>query len=183
MPPTHRRDTPPALPRASPILDALPLYLPRAYYGLLGLVERELADAGLDQHLAPGMGHILFHLYEADDCIIREIGERLLIANGTLTGLLRRMQEAGLVECRRCAQDGRAVRVRVTRLGRSLETRLRAFHHRIVTTVERDLSATEVQTTKLVLAKIIQTLRTAAAAPPTARATAKRRLRKSTAPK
>jgi DNA-binding MarR family transcriptional regulator len=55
------------------------------------------------------------------------------------------------------------VRVRVTPLGRSLEARLHAFHERIVETAQRDLSDGEVQMAKVVLAKIIQTLRSAGA--------------------
>ena len=49
-------------------------YLGRAYYAYVGLLERVLANHDLDGHLRPGMGHVLFALFEQDDCIIRDLG-------------------------------------------------------------------------------------------------------------
>src|SRR5882724_151715 len=127
MAPSAMRSLPPSMaarpaPRAS-LLDDLPLYLPRVFYAFLGVVERKLAETGLSRHLQPGMGHVLLRLYEGDNCIIKDISRSTHIANGTLTGLLKRMEKSGLVQCRRCAEDGRAVRVVLTPLGRSLEPR------------------------------------------------------------
>ena len=39
--------------------------LGRAYYAYVGLAERVLVEAGLDHVIRPGMGHVLFALYEA----------------------------------------------------------------------------------------------------------------------
>src|SRR5882757_7455347 len=100
-------------------LDELPLYLPRVFYAFLGVVERKLEETQLSQHLQPGMGHVLLRLYEGDNCIIKDISHSTHMANGTLTGLLKRMEKGGLVSCRRCPEDGRAVRVVLTPLGRS----------------------------------------------------------------
>jgi DNA-binding MarR family transcriptional regulator len=140
-------------------LDDLPLYLPRVYYAFLGLVEHQLVRFGLDTHLAPGMGHILLFLYERDECIIKEISDSIRISQTSLTGLIRRMQKAGLIHCRRCEQDGRAVRVSVTDLGLSLKPRLLSFHHSVTTQVQRGLSAAEVAEAKRVLAIILENLR------------------------
>ena len=57
-------------------LDHLIWYLGRAYYTYVGLLERVLAELGLDRHLRPGMGHILFTLFERDDLSIKEIAAR-----------------------------------------------------------------------------------------------------------
>jgi DNA-binding MarR family transcriptional regulator len=140
-------------------LDDLPLYLPRLFYAFLGLIERRLADTGLDAHLRPGMGHVLLALYEKDDCIIKEIGSRVQITNGTLTGLLQRMEHAHLVECRKCAQDGRAVRVRLTPLGRTLEPRLREFHRSVTATVQQDLAPREVDVAHEIFERILTSMR------------------------
>src|SRR6185436_6610981 len=114
--------------RPGSALDDLPLYLPRVFYGFLGLVERELQESGLDEHLAPGMGHVLLFLYERDNCIIKDISDSIRLSQASLTGLLKRMQKAGLVTCRRCQADGRAVRIGLTPKGRSLRPRVLAFH-------------------------------------------------------
>lgn len=142
-------------------LDDLPLYLPRLFYTFLGVVELKLAQSGLDQHLQPGMAHVLLRLYESDNCIIKDIGRSLRVANGTLTSLLNRMRKAGLIECRRCRQDGRATRVKLTALGRSLEPRVRRFHEEITAITEQGFSTTEITAGKTFLARMLDSLRTA----------------------
>lgn len=142
-------------------LDDLPLYFPRLFYSFLGVVERKLVEHELHGHLQPGMGHVLLHLYGRDDCIIKDIGQSVRVAHGTLTGLLRRMERGGLIETRRCHHDGRAVRVALTPLGRSLEDRVRAFHDDIIGIVEHDLSEEDVRTAKQLLGKMLNSLRAA----------------------
>jgi DNA-binding MarR family transcriptional regulator len=118
--------------RMPAVFDDLPFHLPRVFYAFLGLVERRLLATGLDKHLRPGMPTILFALYEEDDCILKQLKQRVMLAHNTLSTLLRRMEEAGLVKCRPCEEDGRATRVRLTKLGRSLEktgARLSSRHY------------------------------------------------------
>jgi DNA-binding MarR family transcriptional regulator len=150
---------PAVLRRHHSTLEDLPLYLPRMYYALLGLLERRLAESGLDAHLRPGMGHVLLALYEEDDCIIRDIGRRVQITNGTLTGLLQRMEEARLVECRKCPADRRAVRVRLTPLGRSLEPRIRRFHDGITRTMQEGLSRRDIEQAHQLFEQLLASLR------------------------
>lgn len=152
-------DTAASPTRRASSLDDLPLYLPRLFYAFLGLVERRLAATGLDKHLRPGMGHVLLALYEQDDCIIKDVARRMQIANGTLTGLLQGMQKARLVECRRCPQDGRAVRVRLTSLGRSLKPKLRDFHRGVTATLQESLSAREVVAAHDLFERILGSMR------------------------
>jgi DNA-binding MarR family transcriptional regulator len=106
-------------------LDRLIWHIGRAFYAYIGRLELVLAETGLDEHLRPGMGPILFALFQEDDCSIKEIGARVQLSSSTLTGLLVRMERAKLIERRRDPEDGRVVRVRLTSLGRSLEPRCR----------------------------------------------------------
>jgi len=147
--------------RSDTLLDDLPLYLPRLFYAFLGVVERKLEETKLSQHLQPGMGHVQLRLYEGDDCIIKDIARDTRIANGTLTGLLKRMEKGGLVSCRRCVDDGRAVRVLLTPLGRSLEPRIRDFHRQIIGIVEQGMTRGEVHAAKDLLDRMLQSLRVA----------------------
>lgn len=155
---SRRSNTKPMQASASP-LDDLPLYLPRLYYAFLGVVELHLKEMGLDRHLQPGMGHVLFRLYEGDNCIIKDISQSLRIANGTLTGLLKRMEKAGLIQCRRCTEDGRATRVLLTPLGRSLRPKLEKFHRKIVSIIEQGLTPEEVRQSKELMARMLGSLR------------------------
>jgi len=147
--------------RRATALDDLPLYLPRVFYAFLGVVERKLKETQLSRHLQPGMGHVLLRLYEGDNCIIKDISHSTHIANGTLTGLLKRMEKGGLVSCRRCPEDGRAVRVVLTALGRSLEPRIRDFHREIIAIVGQGMTPQEVDSAKGLLNRMLHSLRAA----------------------
>jgi DNA-binding MarR family transcriptional regulator len=60
-------------------------------------------------------------LWEQDDLSVKELGEKLSLDSGTLTPLLKRLEQAGFVTRARDASDERVVRVRLTSVGRKLE--------------------------------------------------------------
>ncbi|MBX3208386.1 MAG: MarR family transcriptional regulator [Labilithrix sp.] len=66
---------------------------------------------------------VMLVLWERDDLSVSELGERLALDSGTLTPLLKRLEEAGFVDRRRDPDDERVVRVRLTRAGVKLEER------------------------------------------------------------
>lgn len=151
--------TKPGSSEAPAVFDDLPFHLPRVFYAFLGLVERRLSSTGLDKHLRPGMPTVLFALYEEDDCILKELKQRVMLAHNTLSALLRRMEEAGLVKCRPCEEDGRATRVRLTKLGRSLEKPVRDFHRRITSILEEPFTKAEASTLRRLLGRLWETIR------------------------
>ena len=59
-------------------------------------------------------------LWERDGVSVRELGERLYLDSGTLTPLLKKMEEAGYLTRERSKADGRVVLVRLTEQGRAL---------------------------------------------------------------
>jgi DNA-binding MarR family transcriptional regulator len=77
-------------------------------------------------HLTYPQYLVLMVLWEHDGATVNEIGARLYLDSGTLTPLLRRLDEAGLI--RRVAKqaDQRAVENWLTRAGRALERRAQA---------------------------------------------------------
>jgi len=81
-----------------------------------------LADLGLTypQYL------VMLVLWERDGLGVGELGERLCLDSGTLSPLLRRMADAGLVERVRDTADERRVTIRLTRAGRDLQERAEA---------------------------------------------------------
>lgn len=148
-------------PRKEPALEELFFHVSRAYFNYKILLERLLAEHELDRHLRPGMGHILFTLFESDGVIIKEIARRTRLSFPTITVLLQRMERAGVVERRRDPEDGRSVRVRLTPLGRSLEPRCRSVVRRLKEVVEADLSEGEVRVVKRALSVMIESMRAA----------------------
>lgn len=63
---------------------------------------------------------------------VKALGERLLLDSGTLTPLLKRLQEAGLVERRRSPADEREMHLAVTDRGRELRRRAPSLKQRLL---------------------------------------------------
>ena len=62
-------------------------------------------------------------LWEKDGITVGEICEKLMLDNGTLSPLLKKMEQAGYIKRQRSAQDDRVVLVSLTDEGRALQER------------------------------------------------------------
>ena len=60
-------------------------------------------------------------LWEKDGISVSEIGEKLMLDNGTLSPLLKKMESAGYVERQRSREDDRVVVITLTDKGRALQ--------------------------------------------------------------
>ena len=63
---------------------------------------------------------VMLVLWERDDISVTDLGERLALDSGTLTPLLKRLEQAGRVARRRDGTDERIVRIALTARGRAL---------------------------------------------------------------
>jgi DNA-binding MarR family transcriptional regulator len=63
---------------------------------------------------------VMLVLWESSPRSVGELGAKLHLDSGTLTPLLKRLEQAGLVERRRDSGDERRVLVRLTQSGRAL---------------------------------------------------------------
>jgi DNA-binding MarR family transcriptional regulator len=68
---------------------------------------------------------VLLVLWERDGLPVRHIGDRLALDSGTLTPLLKRLEQQGLVVRKRGEDDERVVRIHLTPAGRGLRARAR----------------------------------------------------------
>ena len=64
---------------------------------------------------------VLLVLWEKDGVPVGEICERLMLDNGTISPLLKKMENAGYIEKSRSAEDDRVVVITLTRSGRDLQ--------------------------------------------------------------
>ncbi|MHC5251694.1 MarR family winged helix-turn-helix transcriptional regulator [Listeria kieliensis] len=62
---------------------------------------------------------ILVTLYDLETLPLKELGEKLDLSSNTLTPLLKRMEQHGLVERLRSTEDERVVRITITDLGKA----------------------------------------------------------------
>ena len=92
-----------------------PLYA--AARNVTGLYTPWLRPLGLTytQYIA------LLVLWEEDGISVSALGERLMLDNGTLSPLLKKLEAAGLVERRRSSEDERVVVLTLTDEGRALQ--------------------------------------------------------------
>ena len=83
---------------------------------------RSLSDSFMDQiGLHRAQATLLCRLFDHDGMTQSEIAEQLSVQGATITNMLRRMEETGLVTRRRDRDDNRLVRVYLTDAGRKQE--------------------------------------------------------------
>jgi MarR family transcriptional regulator, organic hydroperoxide resistance regulator len=69
---------------------------------------------------------VMLVLWERDGVAVKEIGERLYLDSGTLTPLLKRLEQAGLIKRTRSSKDERQVLINLTSQGQALREKARA---------------------------------------------------------
>ncbi len=70
-------------------------------------------------------------LWEEDGIPVGEIGERLMLDNGTLSPLLKKMQQAGYIDKKRSDKDDRVVMITLTEKGRALQESARDIPRKV----------------------------------------------------
>lgn len=86
---------------------------------------------------------VMLVLWEKDEQIVSEIGERLYLDSATLTPLLKRLEAQGLLSRRRAVSDERQVIISLTKAGRDLKARAKNVPLCIAGAIESSPSAIE----------------------------------------
>lgn len=139
-------------------LDQLGFLLGRAYYSYIGLLQRSLDQAGLSEHVKPGMGSLLFALFREDCRTMTAVAEELQVAKSTMTGMVARMRGAGLVVVETDATDARAVQLKLTPLAHALQPRCQQLAARMESRLTQHLSQHEQQQFYHLLAVVTRTI-------------------------
>ena len=74
---------------------------------------------------------VLLVLWEKDGLSVTEIGEKLMLDNGTLSPLLKKLEQAGFVKRQRSSEDERVVVITLTEAGRALQEKAKDVPLRI----------------------------------------------------
>ena len=93
-------------------------------------------------------------LWEKDALTVGEIGERLMLDNGTLSPLLKKMEQAGYVERRRSQEDERVVVITLTEAGRALQEKAKDIPAQVAGCI--DLSPEKAQTLYTLLYELLE---------------------------
>ncbi len=96
-------------------------------------------------------------LWEHGATSVKHLGERLMLDSGTLTPLLKRLEQQGFVTRTRSTEDERVVIVELTAQGRRLRDRARAVPEKIA--CKSGLSPAELVRLRTQLKDLVATLR------------------------
>ncbi len=84
------------------------------------LFDRMLAEADIDAFNG-AQGRILYVLWQGDGLTISQLSAQTSLANTTLTSMLDRMEQSGLIQREPSPTDRRALLIRLTDKARSLQ--------------------------------------------------------------
>ncbi len=79
---------------------------------------------------------VLLVLWEKDEITVGEICERLMLDNGTLSPLLKKMQDEGYIEKRRSKDDERIVLIYLTEKGRTLQKKAKDVPSKVASCID-----------------------------------------------
>ena len=100
---------------------------------------------------------VMLLLWEREKLSVKEIGCELWLDSGTLTPLLKRMEETGLISRLRCPQDERIVHVQLTKEGKQLQKKAVGIPDNIFT--ELSISNAQLKSLKKELSGILNKLK------------------------
>lgn len=82
---------------------------------------------------------VMLVLWQRDDVIVSEIGEKLFLDSATLTPLLKRLETAGLLVRNRAKSDERQVIITLTDAGKALKEKAKDIPEAIMCATECDI--------------------------------------------
>ena len=96
-------------------------------------------------------------LWEKDGVSVTEIGEKLMLDNGTLSPLLKKLEQAGYVARRRCRDDDRIVEITLTEAGKALQEKAKDIPGKVAGCI--DLSPEKAQMLSALLYELLDNAR------------------------
>ncbi len=84
---------------------------------------------------------VLLVLWEEDGVSVKSLGERLMLDSATLTPLLKRLEQRGVIARRRDEDDERVVRIDLTESGRAMRSKARRIPAALACRAGFDVSA------------------------------------------
>lgn len=119
--------------------------------------EKLLADANVSEFNG-AQGRILYVLWQADSVPIIELSKKTGLAKTTLTGMLDRMEDAGLIRRNYDKADRRQVRITLTEKASELNDKYNKVSQKMNEIFYKDFSDFEIEQFENYLYRIINNL-------------------------
>ncbi len=100
---------------------------------------------------------VMMVLWDKDELMVKEIGSRLDLDSGTLTPVLKKLEDKGYVVRRQSEEDARDVMIRLTEEGRKLQTRVEQSREKLFE--ERIMDAGKSERIRFLLTELITDLK------------------------
>ncbi len=121
------------------------------------IFQRLLQDSGVEEFNGP-QGRILYVLWQKDEVPIVELSQKTGLAKNTLTVMLGRMEEAGLIKKKAAESDKRQSLIVLTKKARNLQDKYDEVSEKMNSIFYRDFSQKEVQMMDRYLDRILDNL-------------------------
>ena len=121
------------------------------------IFQRLLQESGVEEFNGP-QGHILYVLWQKDEVPIVELSQKTGLAKNTLTAMLGRMEEAGLIERKAAASDKRQSLIVLTKKARNLQEKYDEVSKKMNEIFYKDFSQKEVNIIDQFLDRILLNL-------------------------
>ena len=128
------------------------------------IFQRLLQESGIEEFNGP-QGHILYVLWQKDEVPIVELSQKTGLAKNTLTAMLGRMEEAGLIERKAAASDKRQSLIVLTKKARNLQGKYDEVSQKMNEIFYKDFSQKEVVIIDQFLDRILLNLEQSERAP------------------
>ncbi len=122
--------------------------------------EKLLSASGADRFNGP-QGKILDALWQQDGLSANEISQRTGLANSTLTSMLDRMENAGLVVRKRSAEDRRVIRIFLDQEARVCRDQYTAVSEKMTDIYFRGFTEEEITAFEQSLLRVLENVREA----------------------
>lgn len=96
---------------------------------------------------------VLMVLWNEEEQTVGQLGEKLLLDSGTLTPLLKRMEQKGMVNRSRSPEDERVVKLSLTEKGKAMKEKAKEIPCRLMESMK--ISEEELLELKTIITKIL----------------------------
>lgn len=121
------------------------------------IFQRLLQECGVEEFNGP-QGHILYVLWQKDEVPIVELSQKTALAKNTLTAMLGRMEEQGLIERKTAESDKRQSLIVLTGKARDLQGKYDEVSKKMNEIFYKDFTEKEVEKIDGFLDRILQNL-------------------------
>lgn len=100
---------------------------------------------------------VLMVLWEHEAQTVSQLGEKLALDSGTLTPLLKRLEQKGIVQRARCSKDERVVNIKLTSQGAELQEKAALIPQKLVESMQ--VSLEDLAQLKIIVEKILTNIK------------------------